>query len=54
MRAKIHTMRAWIRRREEKHKNWTSDELWSRIRKNWPTLDETTQEHIFQESVSQQ
>ncbi len=49
--AKIHTMRAWIRRRDETHKPWNSDELWNRIRSNWPSLTEDQHEEIFQRAA---
>jgi len=44
----INTMKAWIKRREDVSKPWTSDELWNCIRKNWPTLTEEEAEAVFQ------
>lgn len=41
------TMRAWVKRREDARKPWTSDELWSRILTNWPTMKLADQEAIF-------
>lgn len=49
MGSKINTMHNWIKRRSAVHKNWTADELWNRIRTNWPTLSESDAETIFQE-----
>lgn len=45
---KIKTMRAWVQRREDLHKGWTQDQLWNRIKENWPTLPEQDMEVIFQ------
>jgi hypothetical protein len=46
------TMRAWVQRREEAHKSWTQDELWNRIKQNWPMMPETDQERVFQGAVT--
>lgn len=45
------TMREWVRRREAAHKPWTADELWNRIKANWPTAGETEWERIFQDAT---
>lgn len=45
----INMMRAWISRRAESRRGWTEDDLWMKIRKNWPTLSEADQETIFQQ-----
>jgi len=46
----VTVMKAWIARREYKHKPWTMDELWDRINKLWPTLTEDEREEIFQKA----
>jgi hypothetical protein len=46
----ISVMKAWIARKENKGITWTSDELWDRINKLWPTLTEAQREEIFQKA----
>jgi hypothetical protein len=46
------TMKEWVRRRERSHKPWNADELWNRIKTNWPSLSEEEQERIYQDAVA--
>lgn len=46
LRSKVYNMRYWIERNW--HKPWNSDDLWTRIKRNWPTLNDEEAEHIFQ------
>lgn len=48
----INTMREWVKRREAIGKPWNADELWTRIRHNWPGLTEVQMEEVFQGAVS--
>lgn len=50
LQSKIHTIRSWLKRCHEKGKHPNGDEIWARIHKNWPTLNEADKEKIFQES----
>ena len=43
-------MRAWIKRRTDKGITVTSDMIWDRINRNWPTLHENEREYIWQEA----
>jgi hypothetical protein len=45
------SMKEWVRRRERSHKPWNADELWDRIKTNWPSLSEEEQERIYQDAV---
>lgn len=46
----MRTMRQWVRRRELSGKPWNADELWQRIKDNWPNAGEIEWERIFQEA----
>lgn len=48
MKQRIFTAREWVRRREVANKQWTSDELWAHIRKNWPTMTDKEMEEVYQ------
>jgi hypothetical protein len=46
--AKINTMRQWLKRKRKHGKEPTADEIWRKIKLYWPTLEEERQEAIFQ------
>lgn len=48
MTQKIHTMHAWVNRRRAKHQEPTADEIWQRIKHNWPKLSDEDAEAVFQ------
>lgn len=41
-------MQSWVDRRRRKHKNFTSDELWAKIKTNWPNMTNEEYEAIYQ------
>ena len=47
------TIRAWRKRREALmgvKPTWTSDEMWEKIKRSYPSLSATEQEQVFQEA----
>lgn len=48
MQPKINTIRAWIQRRTDKGEHPNADEIYKRIKHNWPTLSEVDMETVFQ------
>lgn len=48
IRIKTATMQNWVDRRKRKRKNFTADELWDKIKANWPSMNEAEHEAIFQ------
>lgn len=45
---RISIMQQWINRQDRKKKNWSTDDLWAKIKTNWPTLHERDLEKIYQ------
>lgn len=46
--ARTTTMRAWIRRRLDAGKPFNADDVWRRIKDNWPAMSEDDCEIVFQ------
>lgn len=43
---KVNVMKNWIKR--NRYKTWNSNDIWARIRRNWPSLSDEEAEYIFQ------
>jgi len=48
LRRRTMVMRAWVQRRRETHKQWNADDLWNRIKYNWPTMSDDDKEYVYQ------
>lgn len=52
----VRVVRAWRIRREgllvtRGERQWTSDEMWDKIRRAYPTLSPEDQEYVYQEAA---